>query len=496
MGRAIVYCGDCGKSLTDEDFAKGRARTLENGPYCTACRPLPAGPPAAPIPKKISTTRLPIPPPSTRRAAPAAVRKFPPRLLIGLGLGGAAVLLIAVLVLALPGGGSFESPPPPAPPPTAGTTAPPPRTEPERREVPARPTAEETERLDRFLAEIRAMIRNTARLPDRHAEVEGMLAAAEKTGGPRLAEIRSLRAEFTKALEEARLRREREARLEEILPTIREAIRNVRRLRKRRSEVEDLLNEAEKLAGPRRPEVDALRAECSQAFERAGRFKGLVGHWRLDGDGKDSGPGAFHGIPTGAPRPSEGKIGGAFRFEKDEQVITLPTPIDLDRIQEDSYTLAVWFRTEALPAGSGGEDNYSRYGLLMKAGWHLGLSYNRGGLFFMDHWLSGDKNVGIAAAKPVPPGEWHHVVGVVDLEAGATLIYIDGGLSKKRSWPAGSAPRSYGKVPWRIGQANPGSSTYAWPARGRIDDVRLYDQALSPEEIRTLYQAGAAGRDP
>jgi hypothetical protein len=103
--------------------------------------------------------------------------------------------------------------------------------------------------------------------------------------------------------------------------------------------------------------------------------------------------------------------------------------------------------------------------------------------------------VGLADSKAVPPGQWHHPVGVVDHDAGTTLLYVDGKLMKKRSWPAGKISRNYGKEPWRIGHASPGAAKFAWPAKGAIDDVRIYDRALSADEVRKMYEAGRQGRD-
>ncbi len=40
------------------------------------------------------------------------------------------------------------------------------------------------------------------------------------------------------------------------------------------------------------------------------------------------------------------------------------------------------------------------------------------------------------------------------------------------------------------------ASSCAWPARGAVDDVRIYDRALEEVEILRLYEAGLAGRDP
>ncbi|HZE98106.1 MAG TPA: hypothetical protein VE981_13835 [Planctomycetota bacterium] len=40
MGKEIVYCHKCGNRITEREFARGLAHTVERLPYCTKCRPL------------------------------------------------------------------------------------------------------------------------------------------------------------------------------------------------------------------------------------------------------------------------------------------------------------------------------------------------------------------------------------------------------------------------------------------------------------------------
>src|SRR5436190_22669046 len=59
MGKAIVYCQACDKSLREEDFERERAFKQENSNFCVDCRPELAAPvPREPTPP--STPRKPI----------------------------------------------------------------------------------------------------------------------------------------------------------------------------------------------------------------------------------------------------------------------------------------------------------------------------------------------------------------------------------------------------------------------------------------------------
>lgn len=119
----IVYCGGCGKVLREDDFSKGRARFLDNRPWCSECKP----------PEKVSVTGT-MPAQGARRTGssakhpriiPGTTRRdvapdSPNRaLFMGLGIAGGGVLLLGILFSF--GGGTQ---PPPEPPVARRTTDP------------------------------------------------------------------------------------------------------------------------------------------------------------------------------------------------------------------------------------------------------------------------------------------------------------------------------------------------------------------------------------
>lgn len=95
--------------------------------------------------------------------------------------------------------------------------------------------------------------------------------------------------------------------------------------------------------------------------------------------------------------------------------------------------------------------------------------------------MSGDKSV--FASTPILGQGWLYVVAT--LEGTTGKIYANGKLVGQGQ----IAPAVYSDLspsPQVIGAAST-KSYYFWP--GYIDDVRIYDYALSPDEIQTLYQA-------
>jgi hypothetical protein len=236
MGREIVYCEGCGNSLREDDFGRGRARTIDNRPYCTDCRPYLEGEEqpalrrpssgrmaALPPPRKSPTGGIPIVPAPRRPAPKPETNPLP--IIAGVG----AVVLILIIVAVSSGG--TRRPPPPAEPPLAPpieipTARPPAPGPPPRDPAPAPPPAPATpplrrepapaaskpsdplvapsaaEKFEAFFAQINQRIQEDVR-KERTDEILRMLVAAAKIAGPRLAEVEKLKADYLGTLDEA-----------------------------------------------------------------------------------------------------------------------------------------------------------------------------------------------------------------------------------------------------------------------------------------------------
>lgn len=230
----------------------------------------------------------------------------------------------------------------------------------------------------------------------------------------------------------------------------------------------------------------------------------LAGHWKLDDSGGDtvvdSSAAKNHGQAVAHPGRTKGKIGGAFAFNGKDSYVEIRNSKDLEKIQDGSYSIAAWFQPEIVPPGTKDAANDAEFGIVIKTGWHEGLSYNRHKQFTMAHWLKGD-------AEPVwhgigtwedeyQPGQWYHVVGVVDQKERVVKIFVNGVLKRTSDpWTEGAQARDYEQQTWKIGVAGPGNDQYAWFARGAIDDVRIYKEALTEEQVKSLYSAGASGKE-
>ncbi len=245
-------------------------------------------------------------------------------------------------------------------------------------------------------------------------------------------------------------------------------------------------------------------AEADARPRRGGAEAGLVGHWRLDEGGsvaRDSSGQNNNGTVKGNPRPVPGKIGNGLAFDGGNDYIEIPGNPALKRLQEGTCTISAWFKPADTPPGKD-SDNKSSYGIVLKPGHHMGLHYTGANRFQFEYFVQTTdpqrpqwSGCGTWDATS-EPGPWYHVVGVADVASRTLRLYVDGKLrATSKPWDAGAKPREYGDAPWRIGCANPGGVAWGWPAKGVIDDVRLYSRALGAEEVQALYGAGVAGVD-
>lgn len=206
---------------------------------------------------------------------------------------------------------------------------------------------------------------------------------------------------------------------------------------------------------------------------------GLVGAWLLD-EGKgnavtDASDNGLDGeIAQGKPKWVEGKFGGAMEFGGSDMV----TVSDDDALDLETFTLAAWVNIPKIsgkwqivaskenrnPTGR----NYGLFGNINTGVVHYSFTTNAG-------WKSFD------AKTAVTDGEWHHVAGTYD--GSDFKLYLNGAVDAEVS--PGTKPDTHDNV-FFIGGCDIGNY---WMT-GTIDEVVLYDRALSEQELNELIEDG------
>ncbi|MEC3978528.1 LamG-like jellyroll fold domain-containing protein [Amycolatopsis sp. H20-H5] len=90
----------------------------------------------------------------------------------------------------------------------------------------------------------------------------------------------------------------------------------------------------------------------------------------------------------------------------------------------------------------------------------------------------------LAPAAPAP-GQWYHVVGVRDAASGQLKLYVDGKLAATKNACLGDASTGHTV----IGRGQYGGNPVDY-LKGAVDQVHVYDRALSDADVAALYTSG------
>ncbi len=241
-------------------------------------------------------------------------------------------------------------------------------------------------------------------------------------------------------------------------------------------------------------EIEKVRTKRALPSEKD--IAGLVAHYRLDegnGTSAQDETGKIEACKISGATWAGGRLGSGLRFDGGNSWAELPNPPALDKLAENSYTIMAWFKPEDLPPGSDDQNN-AFYGLILRPGRHIGLAYRGNGCFSLMQWFIDDASnayVHGAHSRTCPAGVFYHVAGVLDRGSNALLIYINGRLDASEKVDPSLRLLSFSGVPWRLGIGAPGADRWRWCAKGVLDEVRLYNRALTAPEIEALYRSAA-----
>ncbi len=215
---------------------------------------------------------------------------------------------------------------------------------------------------------------------------------------------------------------------------------------------------------------------------------GLVAHFPLDSDG-DSSDGGFKASKvtdvTFGAAGANGATGTSASFNGSSSVIQHDWSADLN--PEGSFTLALWARSDG-GAGAWNSPVTSRHDLYNEGEASQGyLIYDNNPSGVWTFW-SGNGDVAgnwqILDGPAVNIGEWDHLAIVYDSEAEMKKLYVNGALEAESNDIV--APND--TTPLNIGAGADYGGTFWF--EGDIDDIGLWNLALSQEEIQDVMNNG------
>ncbi|UCE46375.1 MAG: discoidin domain-containing protein, partial [Phycisphaerales bacterium] len=198
---------------------------------------------------------------------------------------------------------------------------------------------------------------------------------------------------------------------------------------------------------------------------------GLQAHYEFEGNTNDSSGNARHGTPMGNPAFGAGKIGQAIQlFAADYVAITGYKGV----LGASAVTVTAWINTTSVETGT-------------IVGWGPIVDGQRFGFRVNDARIRMEVSGGnVQGDTNVNDGQWHHVA--VTVQENATISYPDvvlyvDGMDDTRATVDTQALNLTAAEDVRIGSRPAGDDRFFL---GLIDNVRIYDRALTPGEIAWL----------
>lgn len=220
-------------------------------------------------------------------------------------------------------------------------------------------------------------------------------------------------------------------------------------------------------------------------------WSGLIAHWPLDGNADDI-VGSHNGAPSSVVFGADGAAahtGTAAEFNGSSSSITVPYDEDLN---PTSFTLSMWVNADS--TSGFGSAVTSRDDISGGVSTHGYIIYNDNG----GNWnfWTGDGNPGWHAlsGNPVQTGSWTHLAISYNETTETKRLYINGALAGTASAANLYSPNGPQSENLHIGSGADNGASFFFD--GLIDDVALWDEALSLSEIQNVMNNGVPGGPP
>ena len=216
---------------------------------------------------------------------------------------------------------------------------------------------------------------------------------------------------------------------------------------------------------------------------------GMVAWWQAEGNALDS-VGTNNGTWNGTSGYTNGEVNQAFNFNGDAGASYVLVP-DAPALRfTNAMTVEAWVNLKTF-MGANAREIVSKFGgpYFNQASYTFSIDPATQEAYFIVIAYAGGTSTTVYSSTTIPPNQWVHLAGTYD---GSTVnIYVNGQLSGTTPWTQGIFP---GDNPLVIGCTLQDGSVPTSFFNGQIDEVSLYNRALSSNEIAAIYLAGSEGK--
>lgn len=215
--------------------------------------------------------------------------------------------------------------------------------------------------------------------------------------------------------------------------------------------------------------------------------RGLIGHWKLDGNAKDSTPYGNDGTVTGATLIADrkAKANSAYSFNVGTARINFGANATLR--PSSGLAVGVW----ANPSNITADTTQLIVDMAQTGGYALVINNSASSTcpsqLTFQVYVSGAYHRACTAKTVLTNNTWSHIAGTYD---GANVVLYVNGVSVATTAIAGSISYSSLTTPLCLGNsANASSCATANPFAGSADDLHVYNRALGAASVMALYES-------
>ena len=230
---------------------------------------------------------------------------------------------------------------------------------------------------------------------------------------------------------------------------------------------------SQKVIVPNLSNLNQIRPETQLA--QVAPTSGLVAHWKFDGNTNDS-AGTNNGSLVGGPTFTTGKVSQALSFDGVDDYVEVPYQAS---IAPQQLTFSTWVKANSF-ANTDWNSAIGNQGRHEWSDGYYGLAVDTSGLVIaLLNIGDGSTNAFyLSSPSALSTGAWHHLA--MTYENSTLRLYVNGSEVNNRTI---GRIRTQSNLPLRIGQR--GDAGYFF--NGQIDDVRIYNRALSAQEVLDIY---------
>lgn len=216
----------------------------------------------------------------------------------------------------------------------------------------------------------------------------------------------------------------------------------------------------------------------------------LAGWWRAEYDASDAIDGNHGSLENGVTFTT-GKVDQAFDFRHSLDRVVIPDSPNISFTNANDYTIEFWMNAGVQTTFASIVEKWERFGPYPFVVRLDPPPYPSAGRIYVGAF---DGTIGYIAQSVtrVDDNQWHHIAGVVRHSQNQIEMFVDGVLEASTTYPSlGSIANDH-----RLFLGIRGTLASNTDYNGLLDELAIYNRALTPTEIAAIHTAGTAGKCP